>query len=123
MTLNQKAWPPQGGVTNILSSLGVTSSSGGGETDKGLAVSCVDSRNFDDGGSAEEFTAEALEALYQAQLKKSQRFHKRNLVIEGSCNYFFWMDKIAYVSHTHNLSLLYLPLDVHLYISRMDRFD
>ena len=35
--------------------------------------------------------------MYQAQLKKTQRFHKRNLVIEGSCNYFFWMDKIAMV--------------------------
>lgn len=27
-----------------------------------------------------------------------RRHHKRNLVIEGSCNYFFWMEKIAMVS-------------------------
>ena len=26
-----------------------------------------------------------------------KRHHKRNLVLEGSCNYFFWMDKIAMV--------------------------
>ena len=27
-----------------------------------------------------------------------RRHHKRNLVLEGSCNYFFWMEKIAMVS-------------------------
>ena len=86
-------------------------------------MSCVDSRNFDDGGAAEEFTAEALEALYQAQLKKSQRFHKRNLVIEGSCNYFFWMDKIAYVSDTHNFPFYLHSTCICMYLSRMDRFD
>ena len=26
-----------------------------------------------------------------------RRHHKRNLVLEGSCNYFFWMEKIAMV--------------------------
>ena len=31
-----------------------------------------------------------------------RRHHKRNLVIEGSCNYFFWMEKIAMVSSRKN---------------------
>ena len=31
-------------------------------------------------------------------LSGKRRHHKRNLVIEGSCNYFFWMEKIAMVS-------------------------
>ena len=33
-----------------------------------------------------------------AQFKQRKRLFKRNLIIEGSCNYFFWMDKIAMVS-------------------------
>ena len=66
-----------------------------------LSVSSVNENHFNNrdepGQPEEEFTAEAMEAMYQAQLAKHQKFHKRNLVIEGSCNYFFWMDKIAMV--------------------------
>ena len=66
----------------------------------GLSVTSVDSRNFL-AEVAEEYTAEALEA----QLRKAKRFHKRNLVIEGSCNYFFWMEKIAMVCFTSHYNL------------------
>ena len=66
-----------------------------------LSVSSINENHFNNrdepGQPEEEFTAEAMEAMYQAQLAKHQKFHKRNLVIEGSCNYFFWMDKIAMV--------------------------
>ena len=45
-----------------------------------------------------------------AQFKQRKRLFKRNLIIEGSCNYFFWMDKIAMVSslsfsHENNLQV------------------
>ena len=35
-----------------------------------------------------------------AQYKNRKRLFKSNLIIEGTCNYFFWIDKIALVS-TH----------------------
>ena len=33
-----------------------------------------------------------------AQYKNRKRLFKSNLIIEGTCNYFFWIDKIALVS-------------------------
>ena len=41
--------------------------------------------------------AQEAERIF-AQFKQRKRLlFKRNLIIEGSCNYFFWMDKIAKV--------------------------
>ena len=45
-------------------------------------------------------------------LSGKRRHHKRNLVIEGSCNYFFWMEKIAMVS----INILCPDLSVKLYL-------
>ena len=54
--------------------------------------------------------AQEAERIF-AQFKQRKRLlFKRNLIIEGSCNYFFWMDKIAKVrgkySEPHKRPLL-----------------
>ena len=55
------------------------------EVNNGLSVSTI----LDESQEAERIFA---------QFKQRKRLFKRNLIIEGSCNYFFWMDKIAMVS-------------------------
>lgn len=54
-----------------------------------------------------------------AQFIQRKRLFKRNLIIEGSCNYFFWMDKIAMVSICFKTTCLLPCLDVHVYLDIM----
>ena len=55
--------------------------------------------NTNNGLSVTEILDEKQEAdRIFAQYKNRKRLFKSNLIIEGTCNYFFWIDKIALVS-------------------------
>ena len=41
-----------------------------------------------------------------AQYKNRKRLFKSNLIIEGTCNYFFWIDKIALVSKAFSTKVM-----------------
>ena len=66
--------------------LGEATSSGG------LTVSGVDHQAFS------PYSLDDDIYLPDTFFSGKRRHHKRNLIIEGSCNYFFWMEKIAMVS-------------------------
>ena len=71
--------------TNKLSNQDTTNTTKSCEQVNGLSVSNI----LNDAQEAERIFA---------QFKQRKRLlFKRNLIIEGSCNYFFWMDKIAKV--------------------------
>ena len=64
----------------------------------GLSVSRVDHNSFIPASLDDEIY------LPDTFFSGKKRHHKRNLIIEGSCNYFFWMEKIAMVSSSDNVT-------------------
>ena len=64
----------------------------------GLSVSGVDHNSFlptSDPSCKRKWDDDLI--LPDTFFSGKKRHHKRNLILEGSCNYFFWMDKIAMV--------------------------
>ena len=62
------------------------------ELDVGLCVSTVDHNSFLPASWDDDLMPDTF-------LSGKKRHHKRNIIIEGSCNYFFWMEKIAGVRY------------------------
>ena len=70
----------------------------------GLSVSGVDHNSFlptSDPSCKRNWDDDLI--LPDTFFSGKKRHHKRNLILEGSCNYFFWMDKIAMVRHDCSL--------------------
>ena len=70
----------------------------------GLSVSGVDHNSFlptSDPSCKRNWDDDLI--LPDTFFSGKKRHHKRNLILEGSCNYFFWMDKIAMVRHNCSL--------------------